>query len=115
MRKSVYPHPVNLPNLFYTGEAFSDIQGWIEGSLSTSNLGLSTFYAVKEQKYIFKPIVDINVIDPHTVMITLDQARPDFLFNIGLGDAVIVNKDFAPHQKLNTTLIKVTSRARAVI
>ena len=56
MKKSIYPHPVNLPNLFYTGEAFSDIQGWIEGSLSTSNLGLSTFYAVKNQKYIFKPI-----------------------------------------------------------
>ncbi len=56
MRKSIYPHPVYLPNLFYTGEAFSDTQGWIEGSLSTSNLGLSTFYAVKNHKYIFRPI-----------------------------------------------------------
>lgn len=54
--KSIYPHPVNLPNLFYAGEAFSTIQGWIEGALDTSNLALHTFYAVKQQNYIFKPI-----------------------------------------------------------
>ncbi len=45
------------------------------------------------KKYIFAPITNIDVLDPLTVMITLDQARPDFLFNIGLGDAVIVAEE----------------------
>ena len=45
------------------------------------------------KKYIFEPITNIDVFDAFTVMITLDQARPDFLFNIGLGDAVIVGQE----------------------
>lgn len=45
------------------------------------------------KKYIFAPITNIDVLDPLTIMITLDQARPDFLFNIGLGDAVIVGEE----------------------
>ena len=56
MRKSVYPHPVNLPNLFYAGEAFSDLQGWIEGALSTSIIALSTFDAVRNNRFVFKHV-----------------------------------------------------------
>ena len=56
MNKSVYPHPVNLPGLFYSGEAFSTIQGWIEGSLETSQLALSAFEAFTAGQYIFRPI-----------------------------------------------------------
>lgn len=42
------------------------------------------------KKYIFEPITNIDIFDDLTIMITLDQPRPDFLFNIGLGDAVMV-------------------------
>jgi peptide/nickel transport system substrate-binding protein len=47
------------------------------------------------KKYIFAPIVMIDVLDPLTIMITLDRPHHDFLFNIGLGDAIIVNKETA--------------------
>ena len=56
MKGSVYPHPINLPNLFYAGEAFSTIQGWIEGSLETSQLALDAFEATRSGHYIFRPI-----------------------------------------------------------
>ena len=47
------------------------------------------------KKYIFAPIANIDIFDPSTVMITLNQPHPDFLFNIGLGDAVIVGSESA--------------------
>ncbi len=53
------------------------------------------------KKYIFAPIVNIDIFDPSTIMITLDQARPDFLFNIGLGDAVIVAEESAASNAFN--------------
>jgi len=81
--------------LFHNGDPFTATD--VKFSFSRARSDSST----NAKKYIFKPIVDINVIDPHTVMITLDQARPDFLFNIGLGDAVIVNKDSADRNSFN--------------
>ncbi|MCC3859710.1 ABC transporter substrate-binding protein [Pseudemcibacter aquimaris] len=45
------------------------------------------------KKYIFEPIANIDVFDANTVMITLKRPKPDFLFNIGLGDAVIVAEE----------------------
>lgn len=45
------------------------------------------------KKYIFEPIANIDVFDAHTIMITLKRPKPDFLFNIGLGDAVIVAEE----------------------
>jgi len=45
------------------------------------------------KKYIFEPIALIDVFDAATIMITLDRAHPDFLFNLGLGDAVIVGEE----------------------
>lgn len=45
------------------------------------------------KKYIFEPIANIDIFDPYTIMISLKQPRPDFLFNIGLGDAVIVSAE----------------------
>ncbi len=53
------------------------------------------------KKYIFEPIVNIDVFDPLTVMITLNHARTDFLFNLGLGDAVIVNESSAANNAFN--------------
>jgi peptide/nickel transport system substrate-binding protein len=47
------------------------------------------------KKYIFEPIANIDIFDPYTIMISLNQPRPDFLFNIGLGDAVIVAAESA--------------------
>ena len=40
MRRSVEPHPIALPNLYWVGECFSDRQGWVEGALRTSRLAL---------------------------------------------------------------------------
>ena len=40
VKNSIYPHPINLPNCYWGGEAFSSIQGWIEGSLETCDLVL---------------------------------------------------------------------------
>ena len=53
---STYPHPTNLPNLFWAGEAFSSIQGWIEGALETSDLVIKKLSASINNKIIFKPI-----------------------------------------------------------
>ncbi len=53
------------------------------------------------KKYIFKPIVMIDVFDSFTIMITLDHARSDFLFNVGLGDAVIVDEESAANNVYN--------------
>lgn len=56
VENSIYPHPINLPNLFYAGEAFSSHQGWMEGALETSNLALDKFFKVKQNDYIFNEI-----------------------------------------------------------
>ncbi|MBL4603677.1 MAG: hypothetical protein JKY84_13100, partial [Emcibacteraceae bacterium] len=53
------------------------------------------------KKYIFAPIVMIDAFDKSTIMITLDQPRTDFLFNIGLGDAVIVGEETAANNAVN--------------
>lgn len=53
---STYPHPVNLPNLFWCGEAFSTIQGWIEGALETSDIVLNKFDSILNNINIFRPI-----------------------------------------------------------
>ena len=53
------------------------------------------------KKYIFEPIVNIDVFDPLTIMVTLNHARTDFLFNLGLGDAVIVNESSAASNAFN--------------
>ncbi len=81
--------------LFHNGDRFTAAD--VKFSFDRAKSNGST----NAKKYIFKPIVDINIIDPHTIMITLDQARPDFLFNIGLGDAVIVNEDSADRNSFN--------------
>lgn len=53
------------------------------------------------KKYIFEPIALIDVFDASTIMITLDRAHPDFLFNLGLGDAVIVAEESAAGNAFN--------------
>lgn len=37
-RQSVVPHPNRLPGLYWVGEAFSSVQGWIEGALETAEI-----------------------------------------------------------------------------
>ena len=34
------PHPTALPGMYWCGEAFSGVQGWVEGALETSNMVL---------------------------------------------------------------------------
>ena len=53
------------------------------------------------KKYIFAPITNIDVFDDYTLMITLSQAKPDFLFNIGLGDAIIVGMESADNNAVH--------------
>ena len=57
VNKSIYPDPINLPNCFYIGEAFSSIQGWIEGALETTNKAFNIFNSIKENNYMFKPML----------------------------------------------------------
>ena len=40
VKKAVYPHPHALPRLYCVGEAYSSVQGWIEGALQTSEIAL---------------------------------------------------------------------------
>lgn len=50
-------------------------------------------------KELFEPIADIVAPDPHRVVITLKRPSSSFLFNMGLGDAVIVHPDSAAGNK----------------
>jgi peptide/nickel transport system substrate-binding protein len=43
------------------------------------------------QKGLFEPIESVEAVDPATVRITLKRPTGDFLFNMGWGDAVIVD------------------------
>lgn len=47
------------------------------------------------QKGLFEPIAAVDVVDPATVEVTLTRPVSDFLFNMGLGDAVIVAPESA--------------------
>lgn len=47
------------------------------------------------QKVLFEPISDVEVVDDRTVKVTLSRPTSDFLFNMGLGDAVIVAPESA--------------------
>ncbi|MDG1708124.1 MAG: ABC transporter substrate-binding protein, partial [Emcibacteraceae bacterium] len=58
-------------------------------------------HSTNAKKYIFEPISNIDVFDVHTIMITLKRPQPDFLFNIGLGDAVIVSETSASANAYN--------------
>jgi len=40
VRRCVVPHPVALPGFFWCGEAFSSVQGWVEGALQTADMVL---------------------------------------------------------------------------
>lgn len=40
VRRCVVPHPVALPGFFWCGEAFSSVQGWVEGALQTTDMVL---------------------------------------------------------------------------
>lgn len=47
------------------------------------------------QKALFEPIANVDAVDPATVRVTLSRPASDFLFNMGLGDAVIVAPESA--------------------
>lgn len=66
-------------------------------SLNRGRAGNST----NAKKYIFEPIALIDVFDASTIMVTLDQAHPNFLFNLGLGDAVIVGEESVKDNAFN--------------
>ncbi len=46
IKNAVYPDPINLPNLFISGEAISGVQGWIEGALQTADMSVKKFYTL---------------------------------------------------------------------
>src|SRR5690606_12489940 len=47
------------------------------------------------QKALFAGIASVEVTDPQTVVVTLDQPNGSFLFNMAWGDAVIVAPETA--------------------
>lgn len=51
------------------------------------------------QKKLFQQIEAVNVVDPATVKITLKNPQGLFIYNMGLGDAVIVASESAPTNK----------------
>lgn len=57
--------------------------------------------SVNAQKALFKPIESVTAKDPHTVVVTLSQPTGSFLFNLGWGDAVIVDPASAETNKSN--------------
>lgn len=40
VRRCIEPHPVQLPGMYWCGEAFSNTQGWVEGALETAEMTL---------------------------------------------------------------------------
>ena len=58
VENSIYPHPINLPNLYWACEAFSDIQGWIEGALSNCDKALHKFIKHQEKGVIYKSLTE---------------------------------------------------------
>ena len=55
--------------------------------------------SVNAQKALFKPIQSVTALNPHTVVVKLSQPTGGFLFNMGWGDAVIVDKASAGKNK----------------
>ncbi|MCP4020579.1 MAG: ABC transporter substrate-binding protein [Desulfobacteraceae bacterium] len=55
--------------------------------------------SVNAQKALFKPIESVTSKDPNTVVVTLSQPTGSFLFNMGWGDAVIVDEKSAGKNK----------------
>ncbi len=55
--------------------------------------------SVNAQKQLFKPIKLVRKKDAHTVVVTLKQPTGSFLFNMGWGDAVIVDSNSAATNK----------------
>lgn len=45
VRLSVLPNPVDLPNLYIAGEAFSSHQAWMEGALETAEMSIDAFFS----------------------------------------------------------------------
>lgn len=57
--------------------------------------------SVNAQKALFKPIESVTAKDDHTVVVTLSRPTGNFLFNMGWGDAVIVDEASADKNKSN--------------
>ena len=57
--------------------------------------------SVNAQKALFKPIADVSKQDDYTVVVTLLKPTGSFLFNMGWGDAVMVDPASADKNKSN--------------
>mgnify|MGYP006287772059 CR=1 FL=1 len=55
--------------------------------------------SVNAQKALFKPIESVKKIDAHTVEVALTQPTGSFLFNMGWGDAVMIDAASADRNK----------------
>ncbi len=51
--------------------------------------------SVNAQKQLFAKIASVDVVDDHTVKVTLSAPQGDFLYNMAWGDAVIVSEKHA--------------------
>jgi peptide/nickel transport system substrate-binding protein len=57
--------------------------------------------SVNAQKQLFEPIADMEVVDDHTIAITLERPTGHFPFNLGWGDAAIVSAATAADNRAN--------------
>ena len=65
------PHPVRLPHLYLAGEAYSTVQGWVEGALETAEVLAHIMAAPRMVPRALPPahvIVDGRVIDVQSWM-----------------------------------------------
>ena len=67
MKNSIYPHPIKLPNLYWCGEAFSTVQGWIEGCLETADLALKVFKKNITNKLLTKTL-NLNKFQHYVIL-----------------------------------------------
>jgi len=67
MKNSIYPHPIKLPNLYWSGEAFSTVQGWIEGCLETADLALKVFKKNITNKLLIKTL-NLNKFQHYVIL-----------------------------------------------
>ena len=70
MERVTEPHPICLPGFYIAGEAFSNIQGWIEGALQTAEIVINRLNTAKSSpthhhlpaRYV---LFDHRIIDLH--------------------------------------------------
>lgn len=84
-----------------TGAKFHDGSDLDAGDVKFSFDRARAKDSTNAQKALFKAIDSVDVVDAHTVKVTLSAPVGNFLFNMGWGDAVIVAPESAATNKAN--------------